>query len=238
MNGKNVARGGSNAALGAGQTADSNQRPMCGARPRDLAPPARPGRLLESEPERADAFRIHERPGRARMASGQKLYEGKAKIVYATDDPDVYVQDFKDSATAFDGKKKGTIGEKGRINNAISARLFGLLEEGGVKTHFLGLESDTAMRIRRLDMFQVEFVVRNMAAGSLSKRIGYPEGTALKNPPIVEYYYKDDELGDPLLCMAHLDELEVVDPAGSGRGHGGRQADQRPAGRLLPPRAA
>jgi phosphoribosylaminoimidazole-succinocarboxamide synthase len=144
------------------------------------------------------------------MTSGEKLYEGKAKIVYSTDDPDVYIQDFKDSATAFDGKKKGTIGDKGHVNNQISARLFQLLEEGGVKTHFLGLESDTAMRIRRLDMFQVEFVVRNIAAGSLSKRIGYPEGTALKNPPIVEYYYKDDELGDPLLCMAHLEELAVV----------------------------
>jgi phosphoribosylaminoimidazole-succinocarboxamide synthase len=146
------------------------------------------------------------------MASGEKLYEGKAKIVYSTDDPDVYIQDFKDSATAFDGKKKGTIGDKGHVNNQISARLFQMLEEGGVKTHFLELESDTAMRIRRLDMFKVEFVVRNIAAGSLSKRIGYPEGTALKNPPIVEYYYKDDELGDPLLCMAHLEELEVVTP--------------------------
>ena len=146
------------------------------------------------------------------MASGEKLYEGKAKIVYSTDDPDVYIQDFKDSATAFDGKKKGTIGDKGRVNNQISARLFQLLEEGGVKTHFLGLESDTAMRIHRLDMFKVEFVVRNIAAGSLSKRIGYPEGAALKNPPIVEYYYKDDELGDPLLCRGHLEELEVLTP--------------------------
>ncbi|HZJ03222.1 MAG TPA: phosphoribosylaminoimidazolesuccinocarboxamide synthase [Thermoleophilia bacterium] len=144
------------------------------------------------------------------MTRGEKLYEGKAKVVYATDDPDVYIQDFKDSATAFDGKKKGTIQEKGRLNNAISTRLFSLLEENGVETHFLGKESETAMRINRLDMFQVEFVVRNVAAGSLSKRIGYPEGTPLKNPPIVEYYYKDDELGDPLLCMAHLDELGVI----------------------------
>lgn len=146
------------------------------------------------------------------MNRGEKLYEGKAKIVYVTDDPDVYIQDFKDSATAFDGKKKGTIGEKGRTNNAISSRLFVLLEDSGVPTHFLGAEGDTGMRIRRLDMFQVEFVVRNVAAGSLSKRIGYPEGTALKKPPIVEYYYKDDALGDPLLCMAHLDELQVVSP--------------------------
>lgn len=146
------------------------------------------------------------------MTRTEKLYEGKAKIVFATDEPDVYIQDFKDSATAFDGKKKGTIGEKGRMNNAISSSLFELLEDAGVPTHFLGREGDTAMRIRRLDMFMVEFVVRNIAAGSLSKRIGYPEGTVLKNPPIVEYYYKDDELGDPLLCMAHLDELQVISP--------------------------
>lgn len=146
------------------------------------------------------------------MTRGEKLYEGKAKVVYSTADPNVCIQDFKDSATAFDGKKKGEIKEKGYLNNSISARLFELLEENGVKTHFLGRESDTAMRIRRLNMFQVEFVVRNIAAGSLPKRIGYPEGTPLKNPPIVEYYYKDDELGDPLLCLAHLEELQVVTP--------------------------
>jgi phosphoribosylaminoimidazole-succinocarboxamide synthase len=146
------------------------------------------------------------------MAQGERLYEGKAKVVFSTDDPDVYVQDFKDDATAFDGKKKGTIGEKGRMNNAISARLFALLEGEGVLTHFLETVSPTAMRIRRLEMFPVEFVVRNVAAGSLSKRIGYPEGTALRDPPIVEYYLKDDDLGDPLLCMAHLDELQIISP--------------------------
>jgi len=146
------------------------------------------------------------------MTRREKLHEGKAKVVYASDDPQVYIQDFKDSATAFDGKKKGTIQEKGRTNNAISARLFTLIEEAGVSTHYLGLESETAMRIRRLDMFKVEFVVRNVAAGSLSRRIGYPEGTPLKNPPLIEYYYKDDALGDPLLCQSHLDELGVVSP--------------------------
>lgn len=142
----------------------------------------------------------------------EKLHEGKAKIVYATDDPDVYIQDFKDSATAFDGTKKGTIVDKGRMNNQISARLFTLLEEAGVRTHFLGLESPTAMRIRRLDMLKVEFVVRNIVAGSLAQRIGYPEGTPLKKPPLVEYYYKDDALHDPMLCLGHLEELEVVTP--------------------------
>jgi phosphoribosylaminoimidazole-succinocarboxamide synthase len=146
------------------------------------------------------------------MIRGEKLHEGKAKVVYATDDPHVYIQDFKDSASAFDGKKMGTIASKGRMNNAISAHLFELVESQGVPTHFLGDESPTAMAIRRLEMFQVEFVVRNIAAGSLSKRIGYPEGTPLKHPPIVEYYYKDDALGDPLLCMTHLDELGVISP--------------------------
>jgi len=146
------------------------------------------------------------------MSRLEKLHEGKAKVVYATDDADVYIQDFKDSATAFDGTKKGTIVEKGRINNTISSRLFTLLEENGVRTHFLGIDSPTAMRIRRLDMLKVEFVVRNIVAGSLANRIGYPEGTALKKPPLVEYYYKDDALHDPLLCLGHLEELGVVTP--------------------------
>ncbi|HLA82324.1 MAG TPA: phosphoribosylaminoimidazolesuccinocarboxamide synthase, partial [Thermoleophilia bacterium] len=106
------------------------------------------------------------------MTRLEKLYEGKAKIVYATDDPNVYIQDFKDSATAFDGTKKGTILDKGRMNNTMSARLFALLEEAGVRTHFLGTDSLTAMKIRRLDMLKVEFVVRNVVAGSLAKRIG------------------------------------------------------------------
>lgn len=144
------------------------------------------------------------------MTRGEKLYEGKAKIVYATDDPDVYIQDFKDSASAFDGKKKGSIVSKGRVNNNVSVRAFQVLEEAGVATHFLGAEGETAMRIRRMDMFPVEFVVRNIAAGSLSRRIGYAEGTDLKNPPIIEYYFKNDELSDPLLCSAHLSELGLV----------------------------
>ena len=146
------------------------------------------------------------------MTRLEKIYEGKAKIVYATDDPHVYIQDFKDSATAFDGTKKGTILEKGRMNNAVSARLFTLLEEAGVRTHFLGTESPTAMRVRRLDIIKVELVVRNVVAGSLSKRLGWEEGTALKNPPIIETYLKDDALHDPLLCQAHLAELNLVTP--------------------------
>jgi len=146
------------------------------------------------------------------MTRLEKIYEGKAKIVYATDDPDIYIQDFKDSATAFDGTKKGTILEKGRMNNTISSRLFTLLEEAGVKTHYLGNESPTAMRVRRLEIIKVELVVRNVVAGSLSKRLGWEEGTALKKPPIIETYLKDDELHDPLLCQGHLEELGIITP--------------------------
>jgi phosphoribosylaminoimidazole-succinocarboxamide synthase len=146
------------------------------------------------------------------MTRLEKIYEGKAKIVYATDDPEVLIQDFKDSATAFDGTKKGTILEKGRINNTISSRLFTLLEEAGVRTHYLGNESPTAMRVRRLDIIKVELVVRNVVAGSLSKRLGWEEGTLLKNPPIIETYLKDDALHDPLLCKGHLEELGIITP--------------------------
>lgn len=138
-----------------------------------------------------------------------KLYEGKAKIVYATDDPDVVLQEFKDSATAGDGAKKGTIADKGRMNTAISAKLFTLLEENGVKTHFRGLQGDHAMFITRLDMLKVECVARNIAAGSLSQRIGYPEGKELKKP-IVEFYLKDDALHDPLITCQHIQELGLL----------------------------
>jgi phosphoribosylaminoimidazole-succinocarboxamide synthase len=144
------------------------------------------------------------------MTRLEPLHEGKTKIVYATDDPDVYIQDFKDSDISFDGAEKGTVVVESRTNNAVSSRLFELLEGAGVRTHFLGLESPTAMRIRRLDMLKLEFVVRNVAAGSLAARIGYPEGTALKDPPLIEYYSKDDALHDALLCVAHMREMEVV----------------------------
>jgi phosphoribosylaminoimidazole-succinocarboxamide synthase len=138
-----------------------------------------------------------------------KLYEGKAKIVYATDDPHVVLQEFKDAATAGDGAKKGTITDKGRMNTAISAKLFQLLEDNGVRTHFRGLWGDRAMFITKLDMLKLECVVRNIAAGSLSQRIGYPEGTELKQP-IVEFYLKDDALHDPLLTPDHIRELGLA----------------------------
>jgi phosphoribosylaminoimidazole-succinocarboxamide synthase len=146
------------------------------------------------------------------VKQGDKLYEGKAKIVYKTDDPTLLIQHFKDSATAFDGKKKGEIGNKGVANAAIASKLFTLLEEAGVKTHFNGMLNDRDMLIDSLKMIQLEAVARNIAAGSLAKRLGYEEGTPLKQP-VVEFYYKRDDLGDPLITCQHVMELGLVDDA-------------------------
>jgi len=133
----------------------------------------------------------------------EKLYEGKAKVVYPGDNPAEVYMVFKDSATAFDGKKKGVIQGKGYFNAQISAILFKYLEGRGVKTHFLGLSDDRTMRARRLEIFPVEVVVRNIVAGSLSKRMGRPEGEDLPIP-IVEFYLKSDELGDPMVNDDHI----------------------------------
>ncbi len=142
----------------------------------------------------------------------EKLYEGKAKVIYATDDPDLFIQYFKDDATAFDGKKKGIIEDKGVINNTISSRLFAFLEEKGIATHFVEKLSDREMVVKRLEIIPVEVVMRNVAAGSLSKRMGIEEGTILKRP-IVELYYKSDPLGDP---MINYDHIEIFDLAERG----------------------
>ena len=139
----------------------------------------------------------------------EKLYEGKAKIVYATDDPNLLIQHFKDSATAFDGKKKGEIKDKGLANAAISTKLFGVLEAAGIKTHFHEMLNERDMLIDRLKMIQLEAVARNIAAGSLAKRLGYEEGVALKKP-VVEFYYKRDDLGDPIITCQHVQELGLV----------------------------
>lgn len=140
----------------------------------------------------------------------EKLYEGKAKIVYATDEPGLLIQHFKDSATAFNGKKKGTIVGKGAANARISARLFEILEKAGIKTHYHELLNEREMLIDRLEMIPLEAIVRNIAAGSLAERLGYEEGRRLKKP-IVEFYYKRDDLGDPLLVCQHVLELGLVD---------------------------
>ncbi|MFA6001811.1 MAG: phosphoribosylaminoimidazolesuccinocarboxamide synthase [Thermoleophilia bacterium] len=137
------------------------------------------------------------------------LYEGKAKIVYSTDDPALVSQKFKDDATAFDGKKKGQIAHKGVRNAAISTRLFELLEENGVATQLVERTAEDTLLCKRLEMFPVEVVVRNYAAGSICKRLGFEEGAKMKKP-MLEFFLKDDSLGDPLITDAHIEELELV----------------------------
>jgi phosphoribosylaminoimidazole-succinocarboxamide synthase len=143
---------------------------------------------------------------------GEKLYEGKAKIVYATDRPGVVVQYFKDDATAFNALKRGTILGKGVVNNRMSATLFRRLGRAGVPTHYLATRSDREMVCRRLDIIKIETIVRNVVAGSLAKRTGLEEGTPV-TPPIVELYYKSDPLGDPMLNDDHVRMLRLATPA-------------------------
>ncbi|HZX36162.1 MAG TPA: phosphoribosylaminoimidazolesuccinocarboxamide synthase [Thermodesulfobacteriota bacterium] len=128
----------------------------------------------------------------------EQLYEGKAKILYSTDNPDLLIQYFKDDATAFNAEKKGTIKDKGIINNKVSSRIFKYLEDKGVKTHFVEMVSDREMLAKKVEIIPVEVLVRNVAAGSLSKRLGVEEGTPLKST-ILEFCYKSDPLGDPFI---------------------------------------
>ena len=151
------------------------------------------------------------------MEKKELLYEGKAKIVYKTADEDKVIVKFKDTATAFDGKKKGEIEEKGLMNAAISAIFFKLLEEKGIPTHFVELISADEMLARKVEIIPIEVVVRNIAAGSLVRRLGFPEGEVLESP-ILEFYFKDDNLGDPLMNEYHIygkklataEELEII----------------------------
>ena len=138
------------------------------------------------------------------------LYEGKAKKVFATGEEGVLLHRYKDDATAFDGRKRGRIGGKGRTNATMSAAIFRYVESRGVPTHFVEQVDGVSIKTKKLRMLPVEVVVRNVAAGSLAKRIGYEEGTPLK-APIVELYLKNDELGDPLLNRYHFRELGVAD---------------------------
>lgn len=132
------------------------------------------------------------------MEKKEMIYEGKAKKVFNTDDPDLVIVDYKDDATAFNGLKKGTITGKGVINNRMTNALMQMLEEKGVPTHFVEELSGTATVVRKVDIVPLEVIIRNKAAGSFSKRLGIPEGTELKCSTL-EYSYKDDDLGDPLI---------------------------------------
>ena len=146
------------------------------------------------------------------MNKGKLLYEGKAKRVYATDNPDLYIQEFKDDATAFNAKKKGTITDKGVVNNKISSVLFDYLEKRGVKTHFIELLNDREMLIKKLEIIPIEMTVRNVTAGGISKLLGIEEGIVLKRP-VLEYHYKRDDLDDPLFNEHHIYALGIANEA-------------------------
>lgn len=136
------------------------------------------------------------------MKKLEQLYEGKAKKVYKTDDPDCYIVDYKDDATAFNGEKRGTILEKGIVNNRVSNHLFKMLEAKGIPTHFVEEISDRETIVRKVEIVPIEVIVRNIAAGSLSKRLGLPEGTKLART-VLEFSYKNDALGDPMINDYH-----------------------------------
>ena len=143
------------------------------------------------------------------MEKGALLYEGKAKRMYETNDPELLWIEYKDSATAFDGKKKAKIEGKGRLNNLISSIIFTKLQERGIDSHFVRQLSETEQLVTKVEIIPLETVVRNYAAGSISKRLRIPEGEKLRRP-LVEFYYKDDALGDPLLTEDHIEILDLA----------------------------
>ena len=140
------------------------------------------------------------------------LYEGKAKKLFITEDPQILRVEYKDDATAFNGKKFDRLRDKGRLNNAITVFFFEHLETKDIPSHFVRKISETEQLVRRVKIIPLEVVVRNVAAGSLSKRIGWEEGKELPHP-IVEFYFKDDDLGDPLLAEEHIRLLELASEA-------------------------
>ena len=140
----------------------------------------------------------------------EMLYEGKAKRVFATDDEGVLLHRYKDDATAFNAKKRGSWEGKGKTNATMSAALFEYLETQGVPTHFIEQIDDESITTKKLEMLPVEIIVRNIAAGSLARLLGFEEGRKLK-APIVELCYKDDDLDDPMLNWYHFRELGVAD---------------------------
>ena len=143
------------------------------------------------------------------MTKGEVLFEGKAKIMYATEDPDKVIVYFKDDATAGNGEKRGTIQDKGIINNKISEYFFKLLKTNGINSHFIERISDREMVVKMLRMIALEVVVRNVAAGSLAQRLGLEEGTPLK-VPVLEYFYKNDAMNDPMLNRYHIMAIDIA----------------------------
>ena len=146
------------------------------------------------------------------MTTGTLLYEGKAKKIFTAERADEVVHYFKDDATALNAQKRGMIVDKGIINNKVSERLFTLLDAEGIRTHFVKRLSDREMLTKKVTIVPVEVVVRNVIAGSLAKRLGLKEGDPIQ-PAIVEFYYKDDALGDPLVNDDHLRLMNIATPA-------------------------
>ncbi len=145
------------------------------------------------------------------MERGKFLYEGKAKKIYATANPKQLLVEFKDDATAFDGDKKDQLEDKGILNNCLSAIFFKMLEEKGVETHYIETLSEREMLVKALKIIPVEVIVRNIAAGSLSKRLGIPEGERL-NKTVIEFSLKDDDLHDPMINHYHIYSMELATP--------------------------
>ncbi len=143
------------------------------------------------------------------MQKQKQIYEGKAKILYETDDPDLLIQEFKDDATAFDAAKRGTIVNKGIINNKLSEKIFLLLVDKGIPTHFIKRLSDREMLVKRVQIIPVEVTIRNIVAGGMAKLLGLEEGIILKEP-VLEYHYKEDKLHDPLINEYHIRALKIA----------------------------
>ncbi|BEP28415.1 phosphoribosylaminoimidazolesuccinocarboxamide synthase [Helicovermis profundi] len=145
------------------------------------------------------------------MSKLNMLYEGKAKKVYKTEKENEYIVEYKDDATALNGLKKGTISDKGIVNNKLSAIIFKILEEKGIETHLIELLNDRETLVKAVEILPLEVIVRNIAAGSISKRLGIEEGTVLKKP-LLELCYKNDELGDPFISEDHIEILNLATP--------------------------
>ena len=143
------------------------------------------------------------------MEKKEQLYEGKAKQVFATDDANLVIVDYKDDATAFNGEKKGTITGKGVINNVMSNHMFQLLEQQGVPTHFVEQLSERETLVKKVSIVPLEVIIRNISAGSFAKRFGVEEGIVFDEPTI-EFSYKNDELGDPLMNAYHAIALKAA----------------------------
>ena len=143
------------------------------------------------------------------MEKKEQMYEGKAKKVFATDNPDLVIVDYKDDATAFNGLKKGTIAGKGVINNKMSNMMFRLMEKKGIPTHYVEEISDRETIVKKVQIVPLEVIIRNTAAGSMSKRLGIPEGTKLACP-VLEFSYKNDDLGDPMINDYHALAMELA----------------------------